>query len=233
VPAINDPTLLRHVALFRDMPTAELAVLNGLMRRQILPAGARIVMTDQLEDTAYVVQSGLVKIVVEQADGTELIVAILGPGDVISALTIGESPDGAHSILSLDETKLLWIDREAFERCVRTMPALSANLFTVLARRVRLANERIEALAGMDVRRRIVRHLLFLAREYGQPAEEGDGSIVRIPLRLTQGDLAHLVGASRVRVNQSVSELRRRHIIENRGDHCLLIHDMAALEKMR
>ena len=30
-------------------------MLNGLMRRQVFPAGMRIVMTEQLEDTAYVI----------------------------------------------------------------------------------------------------------------------------------------------------------------------------------
>jgi CRP/FNR family transcriptional regulator, cyclic AMP receptor protein len=233
VPAINDPTKLRQVALFRDMPTHELGVLNGLMRQQILPAGARILMTEQLEDTAYIIFTGVVKIVVEQADGTDLILALLGAGDVIAALTIGESPDGAHSILSLDETKLFWIDRKAFERCVRTMPLLSANLSAVLARRVRLANERIEALAGMDVRSRLVRHLLLLGRQYGEPTEEGKEACVLIPLRLTQGDLARLVGASRVRVNQAFSELRRRAVVDNHGNHHLVIQDMAALERLR
>jgi len=233
VPAVQDPTTLRQVPLFADMVTPELAVLNRLMRQHVLPAGARILMTDQLEDTAYVVRTGVVKVVVEQADGTELILAILGPGDVIGALTIGESPDGAHSILSLDQTNLFWIDRKEFEKCVRTMPTLSANLSTVLARRVQLANDRIEALAGIDVRSRLVRHLLLLAREYGQPAVEADGSVVRIPLRLTQGDLAHLVGASRARVNQAVTELRRRGALGSSGNHCLLISDMAALERLR
>jgi CRP/FNR family transcriptional regulator, cyclic AMP receptor protein len=229
VPAVQDPTTLRQVPLFADMVTPELAVLNRLMRQHVLPAGARILMTDQLEDTAYVVRTGVVKVVVEQADGTELILAILGPGDVIGALTIGESPDGAHSILSLDQTNLFWIDRKEFEKCVRTMPALSANLSTVLARRVQLANDRIEALAGIDVRSRLVRHLLLLAREYGEPADEA----VRIPLRLTQGDLAHLVGASRARVNQAVTELRRRGALGSSGNHCLLISDMATLERLR
>jgi CRP/FNR family cyclic AMP-dependent transcriptional regulator len=233
VPAILDPTNLRRVALFRDMALPQLAVLNGLMRRHVLPAGSRILMTEQLEDTAYVIQMGVVKVVVEQADGSELILAILGPGDVIWALTIGESPNGAHSILPLDETNLFWIDREAFERCLQTMPALSANLSKVLARRVRLANDRIEALAGMDVRSRLVRHLLLLAREYGKPTEDGTGSCVQIPLRLTQGDLARLVGASRVRVNHSLSELRRRQVVEMHGDHHLWIRDLAALEKLR
>ncbi len=232
MPAIADPTELRRVALFRDLTLPQLAVLNGLMRRHSLPAGARILMTDQLEDTAYVVQSGLVKIVVEQADGGELILAILGPGDVIGALTIGESPHGGHSILPLGDTNLFWIDRHALERCLQTMPELSANLSGVLAHRVRLANDRIEALAGMDVRTRIVRHLLLLAREYGEVTDDEGGS-VRIPLRLTQGDLARLVGASRVRVNHALSELRRRQALEMHGDHQLCIRDVAALEKLR
>ncbi|PRC45023.1 hypothetical protein C6A85_97255, partial [Mycobacterium sp. ITM-2017-0098] len=171
--------------------------------------------------------------VVEQADGSELILAILGPGDVIGALTIGESPDGAHSVVPLDDTSLFWIDRHAFERCLQTMPELSANLSGVLARRVRLANDRIEAMAGIDVRTRIVRHLLMLGREYGELPEGSAPGCIRIPLRLTQGDLARLVGASRVRVNHALSELRRRQTLESHEDHCLWISDLAALEKLR
>lgn len=190
-------------------------------------------MTEQLEDTAYIIRTGVVKVVVEQADGTELILAILGPGDVLWAPTLGDRGDSAQSVLPLDETDMFWIDRKAFERCLQTMPALNANLSLVLARRVRLANDRIEALAGMDVRSRIVRHLLLLAREYGQPMEDETAGSVLIPLRLTQGDLARLVGASRVRVNHALSELRRRQLVEMRGDRQLWIRDWSALEKLR
>ena len=37
----------------------------------------------------------MAKLVVEQADGTEVILAILGPGEVISALTIGDGSGNA------------------------------------------------------------------------------------------------------------------------------------------
>ena len=37
------------------MSLPELAVLNGLMRRQVLPTGARIVMNENLDDSAYVI----------------------------------------------------------------------------------------------------------------------------------------------------------------------------------
>lgn len=230
MPANPDPTTLRRLNLFRGMGLPHLAVLNGLMRRHVLPAGGRIVMTDQLDDTVYVIQKGVVRIVREQCDGGELLLALLGPGEVIGALTLGETSTAADSILALDETQLLWIDRHAFERCIETMPELSTNLVGVLARRVQFANDRIEALAGVDVRARIVRHLLLLAREYGEPQPGSD--CVRIPLRLTQGDLARMVGASRVRVNHTLSELRRRHVVEMCTDHHVLVLGMAALEKL-
>jgi CRP/FNR family transcriptional regulator, cyclic AMP receptor protein len=216
------------------MTLDDLGVLNGLMRRHVLPAGARTLLAEQLEDTNYIVHTGVVRIVVEQADGTELIVAILGPGDVIGALTLGESPTGMYSILPLDETSLFWIDRSAFERCLRKMPDFCFNLSTVLASQVRVANERIEALAGMDVRTRLVRHLLLLAQEFGQPAADiSTDGCVRIPLRLTQTDLGRLIGASRVRVNHAVAEISRRGILNHDTDRCLVISDMAMLTKLR
>lgn len=202
------------------------------MRRHVLPAGARIFLTEQLDEAAYVVQTGVVKLVVEETDGTELILSILGPSDVIGTPTVGEFLGDAGSIVPMEETSLLWIDRKAFDRCLQTMPALSANLSAVLARRVRMGNERIEALAGMDVRSRVVRHLLLLGRDYGQPVEHGTQTCIRIPLRLTQADLARLVGASRVRVNHVLTDLRRRHLVESSGQF-LLLFDMAALEKLR
>jgi CRP/FNR family cyclic AMP-dependent transcriptional regulator len=221
------------------MALPDLAILNRLMHRQMLSSGVRIVVAEQFEDTVYVIRTGRVKVYVEQADGSEVVLAILGPGDVIGALTFGEHPSDACSIVSLEETALFWIDREAFEQCVQTMPTLSANLATVLARRIRLANERIEALAGLDVRSRIVRHLLLLAREYGAAiggslmGNHSNGQAVQIPFRLTQGDLASLVGASRVRVNQALGDLRRRHLIATDCGPHLLIRDVEALAELR
>ncbi len=248
MPAIPDPTYLRQVPLFRGLELPDLAVLNGLMRRQVFPPGVRIVTAGQLDDTTYIVREGTVKVQVEQADGTEVIVSILGPGEVIDASSVGDRFGEGCSILSLEETTLFWIDREAFERCLARMPTLTTNLAGLLARRLRLANERIEALAALDVRGRIARHLLLLAREYGVPAQAvgtngtarndvdrggACAGAVRIPIRLTQVDLASQVGASRVRVNQAIGELRRRQVISMDHAHHVLVHDLDALDSLR
>ena len=74
---------------------------------------------------------------------------------------------------------------------------LVCNLAEVLSRRLRLTSAHLLSLAALDVPGRVASQLLALAREYGERTPEG----TRIAMRLTQTDLASLVGASRVRVN--------------------------------
>ena len=228
MPAINDPTFLRRIALFQDMPLGDLAVLNGLMRRQDLPAGVRLMSTDTRGDSAYVIRHGAVKVHVEQEDGRDVIVAILGPGEIVGEMSIVDRETRSGSVVTLEDSVLFWIDREAFHTCLRTMPTLALNLTEILSRRLRIANERIKALATLDVHGRIAHHLLVLAHEYGESVECG----TRIPIRLTQGDLASLVGASRVRVNQSLVLLKRRGAISTDQHHHITVHNEDVLARI-
>ncbi|MBI4674001.1 MAG: Crp/Fnr family transcriptional regulator [Chloroflexi bacterium] len=66
-------------------------------------------------------------------------------------------------------------------------------------------------MSRLDVKHRIVRQLLVFANRYGK--RDAHGHIV-IQIRLTQGDLADLGGATRERVNQVIGELRRADLIE-------------------
>ena len=81
------------------------------------------------------------------------------------------------------------------------MPALSYNLLRIVARRLRLATAQIQALATLDLHGRVARQILALAEECGSTGQNGT---MTIPLRLTQSDLAEMVGASRVRVNEVI-----------------------------
>ena len=104
---------------------------------------------------------------------------------------------------------MLWVDRTTFRSGVEASPVLARNLADSLSRRVRLANAHLLSLATLDVPGRVASQILSLSREYGEGTPDG----VRIPIRLTQSDLAELVGASRVRVNQALGYLRKRQAI--------------------
>ena len=85
---------------------------------------------------------------------------------------------------------------------------MTFNLAGILSRRLRLSNAHVVALATLDIERRLADQLLTLAEEYGEATPDGG---CRIPFRLTQGDLAALVGASRVRVNQILVGWKQRN----------------------
>jgi len=74
---------------------------------------------------------------------------------------------------------------------------------------------------------RVASQLLALAREYGQEVPNG----TRIPIRLTQADLAALVGASRVSVNQALGQYRKRGAISIAKDGRVSVHDEDALAR--
>ena len=115
----------------------------------------------------------------------------------------------------------VWIDRRTFRASVASSTVLSRNLTEVLSKRVRLANARLISIASLDVPGRVASQLLALAREYGQETPEGK----RIPMRLTQADLAALVGASRVSVNQALGSFRKRGAISIARDGRVSVHD--------
>jgi CRP/FNR family cyclic AMP-dependent transcriptional regulator len=227
MPAIHDPTFLRRIALFRDLDLGDLAVLNRLMRRQDLPAGVRLMASDTPGDSAYVIRQGAVKVHVEQEDGRDVIVAILGPGEIVGEMSVIDRELRSGSVVTLEDSVVFWIDRDTFQNCLRTMPKLTLNLTEILTKRLRIANERIKALATLDVYGRVAQHLLVLAQEYGEAVDMG----TLIPIRLTQGDLASLVGASRVRVNQALVQLKKRGGISTDQHHHITVLNEDVLER--
>jgi CRP/FNR family cyclic AMP-dependent transcriptional regulator len=109
------------------------------------------------------------------------------------------------------------------------MPTMTFNLASILSRRLRLANAHLAALATMDIEHRLADQLLSLAEEYG---EEAPGGGCLIPFRLTQGDLAALVGASRVRVNQILVGWKHEELLTVNGRHVVTLLNRRALAEM-
>ena len=224
-PLPAEPNHLSELALFRGVPARELERLSPLLHRRSFSAGSTILTTEQPGEAVYVILSGSAKVHVIRPDGTEVILAVLGPGEVVGEMSIADSLGRSADVATLEDSVLLWMDRSAFRTSVEEAPTLARNLAEVLSRRLRLTNTHLLSLATLDVPGRVASQLLALAREYGESTPEG----TRIPMRLTQSDLAALAGASRVRVNQALGYFRKRGLlyIDNQGR--VTVHDEDAL----
>jgi CRP/FNR family transcriptional regulator, cyclic AMP receptor protein len=209
MPALADPNTLADIPLFQNLTCTQLEFVNGLVRKRQFPAGSSVISAETPGEVVFVILSGTVKIKSDQPDGREVIIAILGPGEVVGELSLIDSDDRSADVITQEECTVLWMDRRVFDALLESVPQLSLNLLRILSRRVRMATEQVRALCTLDVYGKVARQLLVFADQYGVPTASG----VQIPLRITQTDLAGMVGASRERVNQAVVNLRDRNLI--------------------
>ena len=230
MPVVPDPSTLSEFPLFRDLTIEQLTRLNDLLRRRTFPAGTNLASAEEPGEVVYLILDGTVKIFVTQADGNDVIIAFGGPGDVEGEMSVLDNVAAGRSadIVTQEQTTVLWLDRVNFQDCMRTMPAIALNLLRILSDRLRLANERIQALCALDVYGRVARQIQSFSRQYGQRDAAG---VVTIPIRLTQSDIASLVGATRERVNQVITSFKQQGYIAIDRNYRITVLNPDALER--
>jgi CRP/FNR family cyclic AMP-dependent transcriptional regulator len=225
---VHDLGVLAELPLFRGLTEDQLSKLSTHLHHKRYPARTEIIRVNQPGEIAYIILEGSVKIHLDQPDGTDVILAILGAGEILGEMSLADSLGRSATVATLESSTFLLMDRVTFWASLKEMPTMTYNLVDILSRRLRLANLHTQALARLDVHGRVAAQLLAFAYEYGETAPNGD---VLVPLRLTQGDLASMVGASRVRVNQALSFYKRRNYLSLNHNHHIIVHDPAALRR--
>src|SRR5215510_7372257 len=217
---------LSRIDLFRNLPHTDLRQLGEVLHRKTFPAGKPLITVDQTGEVVYFILDGAVKVHVEQENGSDVSISILGPGEIIGEMSALDQTNRSASVMTLEETTLLWMDRETFRHCLNAIPTLAANLACTLSARLRSANEQIQSLAAVEVETRIARRILAFAERYGQPLPGGD---LLFPIRLTQTDIATLVGASREHTNKILVSYKERGYLSVDQNHHITIHNLGVL----
>lgn len=190
---------LKQIALFGGLAESELATIAEIATKRSYPKNAIIINEGDETDSLYLILSGKVKIVLSDEDGKEVIISILEPGDYFGELSLIDSEPRSARVVTMGDCQFSVIHKSDFNQVLDSQPGLVRNLLLGLAQRLRAANKNIESLALMDVYGRVARTLL-------QFAEDEDGKKV-INERLTQKDIANMVGASREMVSRIFKDL--------------------------
>src|SRR5262245_1816594 len=145
--ALGQSDLFNKISLFRGESTENLSALSALLHQQRFVGGSVIMSAEQVGEVVYVIIEGTVKIQRAQLDGADVVIAILGPGDIVGEMSLIDDMRRSATVVTIEDSTMLWMNRNSFRRCLRTMPVLSYNLACILAARLRLADSHIEALA--------------------------------------------------------------------------------------
>ena len=200
---------VRRVPFLAILPDDELAGLVERMRPRQYRTGTIIFHRDDPGTTLHIITSGVVKLVLASPEGREVTVGILGPGDFFGELSLLDGGARSASAVTLEATETLTLDREPFVAILERHPEVANGLLTVLGNRLRRTDELIQDILFLDLPGRIAKQLLALADERGVETRAG----VRIDLRLSQTELASIVGTTRESVNRCLNAFADRGLL--------------------
>lgn len=212
--------LLRRTPLFAGLSAAELQPVVADLRWRHFARESYIFREGDPGDHLHLVASGDVKISRTTRAGGEVVLAMLGAGDVFGELAVlEENALRSADAQALTETECLVLHKRALVAFLQARPSAMWSVITVLSDYIRRKDEAFADLAFHDIPGRVARKLLELASARGE--QVGSGTHIALPL--SQRTLAGLVGASRENVNRTLSRFASLGFIElGRGRITLL-----------
>ena len=207
-------TVLKSVPIFGSFPEDQLRALATVVMRRNAPRSTVIMAEGDRVDSLYIVISGRLKVMMGEADGKEVILGIIGPGEIFGEMGLIDDGPRSASVIAIEPCELLTVSRRAFKKCLVENIEVAMAVLRVLVRRLRAADRKIGSLAMLDVYGRVARLLLDMS-------EDVDGQKV-VTKRLTKQDIARMVGASREMVSQVMKDLETSGYFEVRGSTIVL-----------
>lgn len=211
---------LERVRLFRSISPAEFP--RFIEDAKVLKLeGRRSVWLDISQGCVGAIVSGALKLTTVVDSGDRSLDAFLQAGDVFGR--IGDAAEGLP-IETVEPTELLYLDGEALRQWMREQPEFAYEVVQTIGQAERTVRRRMHQLLCRDVRARVAETLVQLAREYPEACQHG----FAVDVRVTQQDIADLVGAARQVVNRVLRELTLEMYLERRG-RVLCILDLERL----
>jgi len=218
---MSDPRLaiLAGHALFAGLGPRVLEELLAQAVTRELGQGEVLFRAGEPGGQLFAVLDGRVRIYVAGAGGAEITLNLLGPGEVFGEIAMLDGAERTASAAALEPGRLLQLRRESVLAAMRRHPELAERIVLLLCRRLRWTSEQVEDSAFLPLAARLAKRLLSLT------ADGADR------LRLSQRDLAALVGASREAVNKLLAQWRLDGAIRQRRQE-LTVVDAEALQRL-
>jgi len=216
----------RSTPYFAGLGPAELEAVRQLAFEKSVDRNEVILLEGEPPEAVYFVVSGAVKAFKTSVEGKEQILCVLRPGDSFNDVPVfdgGPNPAGATA---MSPVSLYGISKADMEALLRQHPSIAVNVAKVMAERVRHFVSLVEDLSFRHVTNRIAKLLLEYAADHGRQGEEPGPRP-----RLTQQDMAAMVGTAREVVGRSLKSLEEEGAI--RVDrHRIAIVDREILEEL-
>ena len=218
--------ILKKVPLLQSLSDTNLEALSLSLRSQRLRKKQALFRKGDEGTALYIIMKGRIKIVLPSKVGEEVILTIFSEGDFLGEMSLLDEKPRSADAVAMEESEVYVLNRTDFLSFLQKNGDAIKCVLSCLSERLRKTDDLLEDASFLTVSARVAKKLIELGREFGVK----DKDVVRIGLRLTQQDMADLVGTTRESINKELRILRERGLVSTEGDYIQLL-DLERLKR--
>jgi len=218
---------LEQNLLFSDLPPRRVSAVLKNCQCLRLPEKTEVYRRGESGKEMCIVLSGGVKVSTLSADGKEIIFDLLSEGDFFGELSLLDGKPRTATVTTLVPSVLAILEQSTFMPFLEGNPATAIRLLHVLAGRLRTVDTLLEEVHFFDSETRLAKRVIALKNIYGKAV----GDSLQIELRISQQDMANLVGISRESVNRHLKKWEKAEIVSLRHGR-LIIRNLSRLQEL-
>lgn len=223
-----DFELLSRCWLLNSLSRESLASVLAMGSRRRVEAKDIVFNRGDPGNDIYFLLSGGVKVSTLSREGKEIIFDVLVAGDFFGDMSLFDDKPRTGTVTALVPSAFLVLGKTKFLDLLEKYPSVSVRLIKTLTSRLRLMDTFLEDVLFLDAEARLAKRVMALSRIFGQEGKNGE---IKIDLKMSQQELANLVGIARESVNKHFKGWEKSGVIGlEKG--CLILQQPQLLESM-
>ena len=214
---------------FFDGLERERKALLSIARRKVLQKKDMVFFEGDPGNSCFYLESGLIKIFQISSSGKEPIFFLRRSGDLFGLAEVMDGETRKANAQTLSPCIIYEMPGDAFEKFLAENYQVARKVIQSLGKRLRYLGEITGGLMVCDVGTRLAKLLAYLCHEY-IPSEKGWREPLTIPIKLTQEQLASMVGSTQQTVSELLKEYQESGLIVIKNRQITVINPLRLLE---
>ncbi len=217
-------TKASHFDIVQWLSEEAATALQKVGRLKRIPAGSAIYLQAEPGDEMFRLVSGSVRLYVSNADGRQLTFLLFGSGDCFGNASVIDGGPRPQTAEAHEDCEVQIFDKASIDALRQRYPEISDALLHLTSRQSRILSNFFAQSYLDQPAARVAQRLVAEIGRYGLNPKKGE----RVSAKLSQSELALMIGAARQTVNKVLQRFKANHLIAvDKGE--LIVLDLPRL----
>lgn len=210
---------LRKFTLLKSVSDADLEVFANQLEMTEIKRKQVVYLPGDPGESLYLIHGGRCKISKVTQDGKALTLAYLGPNEFFGEVALIDGQPRNEMAEALEHCLVSQVPYQIFNSLLTKHGHMALQFIKKISQQRNDLENKLEMLVFKDVTGKLAHLLLQLGKSYG--VEESRGLI--LALKITHQDLANLIGSTRETVSLTLSQFKKKRLIDTDGRKIILL----------